>query len=113
MLSTLGLEPEAVPGTDRLIAMCRERAPGTVLIDLGDDGLSQADAFTAARALRARETVGDCVPCVVIATAPVFDEAVWSEARDAGFDAVLQKPLAPCQVAAELKRLDVAVPLAG
>jgi CheY-like chemotaxis protein len=111
VLESLGYEPESVPGLERLVSLCQERAPCAVLIDLGEDDAALHEALAAARALRSREAVGACVPCVIIGTTLEHDDAQWKEARQAGFDAVLVKPVGRRELEAELRRLDIGAQL--
>jgi len=108
----LGYEPQCVtPRDERFIDMVRSLAPLAVLVDLSD-GMDR-DALQVVRSLRALERLGDCAPCVLLASTDEWTEQQSQDAMQAGFDALLPKPITPRTLDAELRRMDAAACLVG
>ncbi len=108
----LGYEAQCVTPSDKhFINMVRSLAPLAVLLDLADGRDSQA--IERARSLRTLERLGDCAPCVLLASADDWTDQHRSDATRAGFDALLDKPLTPKLLDAELRRMDAGACLVG
>lgn len=87
LLSLWGYEPRLVPAGPAALDAVEEEVPDIVLLDLGLPGM---DGFEVARRLRSRPGGGDLLIAAV--TAYRGDEHK-RQAREAGFDRYLMKPV--------------------
>jgi CheY-like chemotaxis protein len=87
LLGLWGYEPRLVPAGPAALAAVEEEMPDVVLLDLGLPGM---DGFEVARRLRGRPGGGD----VFIAAVTAYrGEEHQRQAREAGFDRYLMKPV--------------------
>jgi response regulator RpfG family c-di-GMP phosphodiesterase len=95
-LAADGFEVEEASSAEQLAQMVRFWQPDVVVIDVG---LPTADGLTLCRELK-RSPGNDDVAVVLLTGAPTTEE----EARAAGVDALLRKPVSPLELVGRLER---------
>jgi CheY-like chemotaxis protein len=88
LLSLWGHEPTLVPAGPEALAAIREEMPDVILLDLGLPGM---DGFEVARAVRLQPGGGSSV--LIVAVTAFRGEEHQRQAREAGFDKYLMKPV--------------------
>jgi CheY-like chemotaxis protein len=88
LLSLWGHEPALVPAGPEALAAIREEMPDVILLDLGLPGM---DGFEVARAVRLQPGGGASV--LIVAVTAFRGEEHQRQAREAGFDKYLMKPV--------------------
>ncbi len=99
MLSHLGYTVNEAPDGESGLQRATEAPPDLVLLDIA---MPRLDGFSVCRALRADERTSD-VPVLLFTASVVGD--LDKQAREAGADGVLLKPVDPHKVAEEIQRL--------
>jgi CheY-like chemotaxis protein len=88
LLSLWGHEPTLVPAGPEALAAVRQEMPDVILLDLGLPGM---DGFEVARAVRLQPGGGSSV--LIVAVTAFRGEEHQRQAREAGFDKYLMKPV--------------------